>query len=219
MAQTLFFGVESLAVIIAVAFLTFLASVILASIFLLMSLFLFKKYGVTFFPKLTLFIARIGENLIIKGFMIFGVGGDWMAQTLVALKNHVGKEEFKEIAFNERAIFVPQCIRSATCPAKSDYEGLHCISCGQCTIGELKKEAEDMGYMFFVAPGSSLVKRMVKQYKPKGALGLGCLFEIKEFLILMIRMNVAAYGVVLATSGCVETTFNIEKLRTAMRMQ
>jgi uncharacterized protein len=206
------------AMVVGVAALLFLALALLSCLFLLISLLLYRKYRVALFPNLALSIVRVGENVILKGFMLFGLGGDWMAQTLVALKNHVGKDDFMKLQMSERALFVPQCIRSASCPAKSDYDGLHCISCGQCTIADLKKEAEGLGYMFFVAPGSSLVKRMIKKYRPKGALGLGCLMEIKEFLLLMDRMKVKAYGVILDSTGCVETTYNLEKLTAAMRL-
>ncbi|MFH0862320.1 MAG: DUF116 domain-containing protein [Candidatus Altiarchaeota archaeon] len=209
---------EGVAVVVGVAALLFIVLALLSCLFLLISLILYRKYRVTLFPNLALSIVRVGENMILKGFMLLGIGGDWVTQTLVALKNHVGKNDFMKIRMSERAIFVPQCIRSASCPAKSDYEGLHCISCGQCTIGALKKEAEGLGYMFFVAPGSSLVKRMTKKYQPKGAIGLGCLMEIKEFLILMDKMKVKAYGVILDSSGCVETTYNLEKLTAAMKM-
>ncbi len=181
-------------------------------ILLLGSLVIIKKKQKMILPRCTLFLARLGENFITRTFEFIGFGTEWIVQALIDLKNFMSLEEFKKTPYNKRIIFIPQCVRHRKCPAKSDYDGLHCIQCNQCGIGELKKEVEGMGYKFFIAPGSSLVKRMTVKHKPKAAIGLGCLFEIKEFLQLMSKLNVASQGIVLETSGCIETVFNNEKL-------
>ena len=61
---------------------------------------------------------------------------------------------------------MPQCLRSVQCPAKLTPEGIMCIDCGRCGIGEAKRYAEGMGYKFFVVPGSSFIKRIIKKYRP-----------------------------------------------------
>ena len=197
--------------------------IIFALIFFLMavttlvSLYFFKKNKTIPFPSVALTFFVITESTIRSVLRLFGFGTDWLIFTFIELENYVGKTGFKKTEYSDRIIFIPQCIRHKKCPAKSDYEGLHCIHCGLCSIDKLQLEAEHLGYRFFIAPGSSLVKRMTKKYEPSATLGLGCLFEIKEFLQLMSKMKVTAQGVVLNTRGCVETTYDLEKFRKVMK--
>jgi len=62
-----------------------------------------------------------------------------------------------------------------------------------------------MGYRVFVVPGSSFIKRMVKKYRPKAIIGVGCLSEVKEGIDMADKMGLVAMGVVTAKEGCVET--------------
>ncbi|MFC2163100.1 DUF116 domain-containing protein [Candidatus Altiarchaeota archaeon] len=184
---------------------------------LLVSVIHFRRKRKIILPSATLFAAKLFESMVMNVFTFIGVSGDWIVHGLIDIRNIIGAREFRQIPYEHRMLFLPQCVRHSKCPAKSDYEGLHCVSCGLCTVGDLKKETEPIGYQIFIAPGSSLVKRMVKKYKPKAVVGLGCLFEIKEFLLMMNKMNVPAQGVVLDTSGCVETTYNNGKLMKALK--
>ena len=74
-------------------------------------------------------------------------------------------KEFRDIPANQKVIFLPQCLRSLDCKAKTTEDGVICINCGKCSIGPFKKEAESFGYKVFIAPGSSLVKNIVKKFK------------------------------------------------------
>jgi hypothetical protein len=70
-----------------------------------------------------------------------------------------------------------------------------------------------MGYRVFIAPGSTLIKRMMKKYRPEAIIGVGCLMEIKEGLDLCDRAGVVGMGVVTLKDGCVETLVDWNELR------
>jgi hypothetical protein len=112
---------------------------------------------------------------------------------------------FGEIPVEKRAIFLPQCLRSAQCPAHLTPEGLVCRRCGRCGIGKFIDQLESMGYRVHVVPGSTFIKRIVKKYRPEGIIGVGCLMEIKEGLEMTDRIGLVAMGVVTLKDGCVET--------------
>jgi len=116
--------------------------------------------------------------------------------------------EFTRIPVAERAIFMPQCLRSSQCPARLTPEGLSCQTCGRCTVGEAKTLLERLGYRIFIVPGSSFIKRMVKKYKPKAIMGVGCLAEVKEGIDMADKMGLVVMGVVTLKEGCVETVVN-----------
>jgi len=217
MLEEILSGGWSISIILGIIVLTLTAITVFTALFVLASLLIFNWKGKIIFPRIVLTLAGATESVVESILAFMGVGSEWLVKVLIRLRNTVGIRNFKKTEFTDRAIFVPQCIRHKDCPAASGYEGLHCVSCGRCSVAELKKDADKLGYKFFIAPGSSLVKRMTKKYSPHAAIGLGCLFEIKEFLELMSKMKVDAQGVLLETSGCVETTYSLEKMRRTMR--
>lgn len=130
----------------------------------------------------------------------------------ISLMNYINRGKFYATPVKERFVFMPQCLRSVDCPAKLTPEGITCVGCGRCGMGEAKRLAESMGYRFFVVPGSSFIKRIIQRYRPKGIVGVGCEMEIKEGLILCHSHGIPAIGVPLTTAGCVSTTLDWEKL-------
>lgn len=134
----------------------------------------------------------------------------------IRMKNQAIYPMFRKIPYNKRAIFLPQCLRSITCPAVLSPEGIKCRSCGACGISEARKEAEKLGYMFFVVPGSSFIMRMVQKYKPEGIIGVGCMYEVRDGLDIMHSHRIPAIGVMLERSGCVNTQLDWDRLFAAM---
>ncbi len=72
------------------------------------------------------------------------------------------------------------------------------MGCGRCDVGDAKKFAEGLGYRFFVVPGSSFIKRIIKKYRPEAIIGVGCQLEIKEGLDLCHSHDIPARGVPLS---------------------
>lgn len=130
----------------------------------------------------------------------------------ISLMNYINRGKFYATPIEKRFVFMPQCLRSVECPAKLTPEGIKCVGCGRCGIGEAKRLAESRGYMFFVVPGSSFIKRIIQKYHPKGIVGVGCEMEIKEGLILCNSYGIPAIGVPLSTAGCVSTTLEWDRL-------
>jgi hypothetical protein len=75
----------------------------------------------------------------------------------------------------------------------------------RCEIGRSIDELEGHGCKVSIVPGSTFLKRLVKKYRPKGIVGVGCLMEVKEGLEMTDRMDLPAMGVVTTKDGCVET--------------
>ncbi len=163
------------------------------------------RKGKFYFPKLLKpSLAVVGT--VARGFCrLLGMDKMDMAVFFIKLRNKMNREAFASVPVEERAVFLPQCLRSIKCPAKLGPEGLTCVHCGRCKVSEGKKRLEAMGYKVFIVPGSSVIKRMMGKYRFKAVLGVGCLMEIQEGLELMENYNVPAQGVVQLKDGCVET--------------
>lgn len=152
------------------------------------------------------------EGMMRGLFKLVGVEDQEFLRIMVTLQNTLNRKAFMVIPIPDRAVFIPQCLRSGACPAHLHEEGLNCRSCGLCQIGVAKPLLEKMGYKFFIVPGSSFIKRMVKRYKPKAIIGIGCLIEIKEGTEMAGQLNLISMGIVTTRDGCVETAVNWDEV-------
>ncbi len=184
-----------------------LGAVLTAFVLVIISLYSIKK-GRLYFPSLIRSGLVFFEGLMKAFFRLLGLEDREMLTFLIKLHNTMNIAAFERIPVSERAIFMPQCLRSSRCPAHLTPEGLKCRSCGQCTIGQVRFILEKMGYRIFIVPGSSFIKRMVKKYHPKAIIGVGCLTEVKEGIDMADKMGLVVMGVVTLKEGCVETLVN-----------
>jgi len=166
------------------------------------------RTGKLYFPKLIRSGLVFLEGLMKAFFRLLGLEDREMLTFLIKLHNTMTSAEFARVPVSERAIFMPQCLRSSKCPAHLTPEGLKCRACGQCPIGEFRPILEKMGYRIFIVPGSSFIKRMVKKYRPKALIGVGCLTEVKEGIEMADKLGLVVMGVVTLKEGCVETLAN-----------
>jgi hypothetical protein len=150
------------------------------------------------------------EGLSKAIFRLFGLEDREMQSFFIQIHNSLSLKVFEAVPVTDRAVFLHQCLRSATCPANLTPEGLRCINCGQCTAGSALKTLEALGYRLFIVPGSSFIKRMVKKYHPRAIIGIGCLSEVKEGIDMADKIGLVAIGVVTLREGCVETAVNWE---------
>ena len=178
-----------------------------AFILVIISIYSIRR-GRLYFPSLIRAGLVFFEGVMKAFFRLLGLEEREMLSFFIKLHNAMNTAEFERIPVSERAVFMPQCLRSSKCPAHLTPEGLKCRNCGQCTVGEARTILEKMGYQIFIVPGSSFIKRMVKKYHPKAIIGVGCLSEVKEGIDMADKMGLVAMGVVTMKEGCVETLVN-----------
>ena len=202
------------ALLIGLALLTLFAMVIVFAAVLLgaVSVLVFWKTRRVFIPRVTLFVLSLFELPIKYILWFFRIDERIIDHMLVQIRNTLYFNAFSKVPFNRRALFLPQCLRNPNCPAKLSPEGIKCVGCGQCGIAEVKQIAESLGYLFFIVPGSSFVKRMVKKYKPDAILGVGCPMEVKEGTAMMASIGLPVQGVLLLKDGCVDTRVDVRDL-------
>jgi Uncharacterized conserved protein len=166
------------------------------------------KRGKVYFPRLLSsgFIMLEGLTKAIVGF--FGLDDREMVSFFIRVHNSMNARSFEGTPLHHRAIFFPQCLRSARCPAHLTPEGLLCQGCGGCDMGKKLPLLRDLGYRVFIVPGSSFIQRMVKKYRPSSIVGVGCIVEVRDGLEMCDRMGLCGMGVVTLRDGCVETLVN-----------
>ena len=186
------------------------AAVLIISILVALLILYSFKTGNFFAARYMLLGIMLLEDVIKSLFWVARADDSMVDDVGVRLRNYINTKKFLNTPYEKRFIFIPQCLRSVQCPAKLTPEGIMCVNCGRCEIGEAKKYAESLGYKFFIVPGSSFIKRIIKNYRPGAIVGVGCSMEIKEGLDLCHRHGIPARGVPLLTSGCVATSIDWE---------
>ncbi|MEN6444038.1 MAG: DUF116 domain-containing protein [Methanoregula sp.] len=184
-----------------------LGALAVSFVLVVISIYSIRK-GRLYFPRMIKAGLVLLEGFMKSFFRLLGLEDREMLAFFIKLQNAMNESAFERIPVTERAIFLPQCLRSSKCPAHLTPEGLKCQSCGQCSIGESRQILETMGYHLFIVPGSSFIKRMVKKYRPKALIGVGCLTEVKEGIDMADKMGLVVMGVVTLKEGCVETIVN-----------
>lgn len=190
------------ATVVAVVF------VVAMAVFLLAIALLSVRNGQLYLPRIMKTWFFLLEGLVKGICRFFGLDDRDLISFSIRLQNSMNKKAFERVPVEKRAIFLPQCLRSASCPGKLTPEGIWCQGCGQCTTGGAIDELLSLGYRVFIVPGSSFIKRMVKKYRPEGIIGVGCTLEVKEGLDLCDKMGIPGMGVVTLKDGCVETCVN-----------
>jgi len=186
------------------------AAVLIISILVALLILYSFKTGNFFAARYMLLGIMLLEDVIKSLFWVARADDSMVDDVGVRLRNYINTKKFLNPPYEKRFIFIPQCLRSVQCPAKLTPEGIMCVNCGRCGIGEAKNYAEGMGYKLFIVPGSSFIKRIIKKYRPGAIVGVGCHMEIKEGLDLCHSHGIPARGVPLSTSGCVATSIDWE---------
>ena len=181
-----------------------IGAVVISFILVVISIYSIKTKHL-YFPQLIKSGLVFLEGLMKAMFRFLGLEDREMLAFFINLQNTMNASEFAKVPVEERAIFMPQCLRSSQCPAHLTPEGLKCRNCGQCEVGAARLLLERMGYKIFIVPGSSFIKRMVKKYRPRAIIGIGCLSEVKEGIDMADKMGLVVMGVVTLKEGCVET--------------
>lgn len=171
------------------------------------------------FPRILLFTVDSFYLQFKKIAKLFGLSDKIVDLIGIEVRNHLNEKSFASVPAKERIVVVPQCIRHPKCPARLDSRtGIDCKGCGLCVVKELKEEAENLGYRFFIVPGGSFVKRIVKAVKPKAALGIACHQDLNIGMHEISRAECIVMGVPLLKDGCVNTQVDVKEVKRILRL-
>jgi len=138
----------------------------------------------------------------------------------ISLKNRLNLKLFSKTEFNERALFLPQCMRnSEKCIAELTDFGYKCQRCGACSISKILDVADELGYKSYIVPGGSMVFNVVKETNPLAAVGVGCFYEVEEAIARLAMVGIPTQGIPLSTSGCKDTTVDVQRVLKILKVK
>jgi hypothetical protein len=199
------FSLDQVILLLGQIALLILVSLLIIGIVLAILIVFSIRTGRMVFPRLFLAGMALVEGVIRALCGLLGVDDRELTEFVVRLHNRLNQAKFDRIPAKDKAIFLPQCLRSAKCPAHLTPEGLMCQRCMLCEIGRSIDHLEAQGYKVHIVPGSTFIKRIVKADRPKAIIGEGCLMEVREGLVLADRLGLVAMGVITMKDGCIET--------------
>jgi hypothetical protein len=199
------FNLDQVILLLGQIALLILVSLLIIGIVLAILIVFSIRTGRMVFPRLFLAGMALVEGVIRALCGLLGVDDRELTEFVIRLHNRLNQAKFDRIPAKDKAIFLPQCLRSAKCPAHLTPEGLICQRCMLCEIGRSIDHLEAQGYQVHIVPGSTFIKRIVKADRPKAIIGVGCLMEVREGLVLADRLGLVAMGVITMKDGCIET--------------
>ena len=129
----------------------------------------------------------------------------------VLLNNELWREQMAAVPYERRLLLLSKCMRlEERCPAPFDEFGLLCKSCGLCSIEDLQREAEKLGYAVLVAEGSTIVMKIIETGKIEAIIGVSCLSVLEKAFPFMEAAAIPGLAIPLLQSDCKDTTVDEE---------
>jgi len=199
--ETLFqiFG-QTLVIVVTVLFILLVLALILGRMLI--------KRNILIFPKLIIFMLDVFYSPLKWLARRLGFDDTMVDHIGVEVRNKVNEKKFNEIEGKDKILVFPHCLRTPKCEAILDETGLICNCCGKCAIGIIKPKAESLGYKVFVIPGSTFVKKIVKNNKFESVLGVACYEDLNLTMMKLSDFN--PQGVLLSRTGCFKTKVDVK---------
>jgi geranylgeranyl diphosphate synthase type II len=139
---------------------------------------------------------------------------------LVLINNALWRDTIATVPFARRMLLLPPCLRdAAACPAEFDEYGLNCEACGACPIGELSREAEELGYAVLVAEGTGVVTTFLASGQMDAVIGVSCMRSLERTFAHMIAHAVPGMAIPLLADGCSNTAVNLDVVRSCIALE
>ncbi len=131
--------------------------------------------------------------------------------TGILVNNELWREYLATIPYNRRLLLMPKCLRvEERCPAPFDEFGLLCKECGLCSIQDLQKEAEALGYAVLVAEGSQIVMSIIETGKIDAIVGVSCISVLERAFPYMEAAAIPGVAIPLLQDDCHDTNVDME---------
>ena len=162
-------------------------------------------FGRIFMPRLTLKAFTRWSKFLAAWLDKLSPGLDM--KLMVKAGNRYYRRAYAATPYEDRAFFIPFCLRPRDCPAEVNREqGLLCDgSCEGCRVAQVRNQALELGYGYvIVVPSSRLMKdknllpssefmlKKIRELKPKATFGVVCDWHLRTKI--MPRFKVGSSG-------------------------
>ena len=180
---------------------------------LILGYFLVKRNKLLF-PELFLYIMDNFHSMLLRIYLLIGTE-DTFYKMGIDFYNRYYYNRFDNT--KRKVLILPHCLRDLKCPAKLGVNGIRCVFCGRCTLDNIIKVAKDNNYDVYIVPGSTFIKRILKEKRPDGVFGVSCHRDLFHGMNYLSRKNIAVQGQPLLKDGCICTSLDLEDLLSKLK--
>jgi len=166
------------------------------------------KKDVLIFPKLIVFSLDVFYSPLKQLANSLGFDESMVDHIGVEVRNKLNEKKFNQISNFKKILVLPHCLRHPNCEATLDETGLNCNCCGKCSVGVIKPKAESIGYKVFIIPGSTFIKKIIKDNEFEAVMGVACYEDLNLAMMKLSGLN--PQGVLLSRTGCFKTKVDVK---------
>ena len=207
-------SLEGFLQIVGIATITIFALAFISFVLILIIGYVLLKKNRLIFPNLALFLMDNFHSILLRLFLLIGTE-ETFYRIGIEFYNKYYEDKFKKA--KKRVLVLPHCLRDTRCPAKLTPNGVECIFCNRCKIAEIIKVAEEKGYKVYIIPGSTFLKRILKEEKPDAVFGVACNRDLFYGMNALSRKGIPSQGQPLLRDGCINTLVDVDELITRLK--
>ncbi len=133
-----------------------------------------------------------------------------------AWNNRRIEEAFSDHRARKALVLLPHCVQAARCKADIIEEPGNCYHCGLCPMGEFLEEALSKGWHCRITNRSHKAYRETREFRPDLIVAVACTDRILKGLLKLPEVPSYVVPLRLPHGMCVDTTFSVPVLTTAM---
>jgi hypothetical protein len=105
---------------------------------------------------------------------LLGFSKQRIRQSFISVNNAMVKAGKKNITSKRLLILLPQCLQNLECDRRITTDIDHCIGCGKCSVGAIRKIGAACDATIAVATGGTLARRVIVDTQPSVILAVAC---------------------------------------------
>lgn len=138
----------------------------------------------------------------------------WLGFAMVCLNNAFWLDAFANVPPRRRLLLLPHCLaHPEACRASADAMGLHCTSCGSCSIASIRETAESLGYRVIIAEGTGQLFEHLTSGLADAIVGVACMDSLGKSYLRLAEIGVPNLAVPLLADGCRNTQTDLDYLQ------
>ena len=125
-------------------------------------------------------------------------------------------EAFRAQPARRALVLLPHCIQMAACKAEILEDLQHCHSCGLCPVGDVVEDVLTRRWNVRIANRSHKAYREAREFHPDLIVAVSCTDRLLKGLVKLPEVPSFAIPLSLPHGMCMDTTFSVPQLISAM---
>jgi len=148
---------------------------------------------------------------------LVGIPREKVIRSYISVNNYLVSLKHLYLRGEQVMILVPHCLQNSECPHKITMDVKNCKACGKCSIGDLKKMADQYQAILKVATGGTLARKFLIDHRPAGVVAVACERDLSlgiqdmGFIPVMGVLNCRPNG------PCINTGVSLQEVENALR--